>query len=826
MLKSLSTREKIVKIILCVLVVFACVTIFPKNFKIAIINYDGRQTNVVVRSANNKFETEEAGYIFGKGCFYNSSLLQGPVEVIEIEDDREFVDDVVAYYGSVKISKTFTITEDDGNLRADIEYNIPKMVFMIVLYTLLSLSLMTCGILAILKNKRQIILKKIEINLDKIDILIFIGVAFLYSVILFLVSRNQLIKWIYPLEIALSTVVFFSTMCIQKQMSGDRKRTLFSCAPIGLTLAMSINKICAFTFIDGHQAIMEQVDIAGDKLRHWEKNSARLNYIIMGTFERFNFIDKLKGETPAKLMHWFFGAILLLYIVWFISSKLIKSETGSQRAIKFAIVFCSVFLYNNTLCALKNYNYDLFSLTFGVIAFLHMLYATRTLDKRYAVSAVCFATLGTLEKMIDWPIMLLCMMGYVIISIKDEEKQVKRALIETLKMAGLTLVIAMCSNLYIQHIVRGDHFANYNIDNLFQPLQGQMYQFLTKIPGLLEAPETPLYILGNVIGWIAVYIGAMFCLWLPKHAEKHRNILLIGLRTITLAIIPMVIFVAYAGILYYRTAIDLLGTGSFAALVREIDTFGTITFIFILATLICWKKDSKHKELIFIMTLTGFYIPLAYAFLDKRLESRYFNVFGLITIICMLLIVLEKINFENELRVSLAIAAIFGITVSELWAFCPTNLYFMPYWNIGDKQSGNYFGAGSESMIAGEALLEMFAEQGEIPDDVIVYINYGGEWNSKPEGWEFKSFPSEDHKKLGNASIEDIEFGKHTYFAYTAAALERKRYPDYEIPDRVIPGIFDEAGVLEIKIRDTWVVDIYRADDLRDYFENVVFVEK
>lgn len=821
MLKSLSTREKIVKIILCALIVFACITIFPKNFKIAIINYDGRQSNVVVRSANNKFETEEAGYIFGKGCFYNSSFLQGPVEVIEIDDDREFVDDVVAYYGSVKISKAFTITGDDGNLRADIKYNIPKMVFMIVLYTLLSLSLMACGILAILKNKRQIILKKIEINLDKIDILIFIGVAFLYSVILFLVSRSQLIKWIYPLEIALSAVVFFVTMCIQKQTSGDRKRTLFSCAPIGLTLAMSINKICAFTFIDGHQAIMEQADIAGDKLRHWEKNSARLNYIIMGTFERFNFIDKLKGETPAKLMHWFFGALLLLYIVWFISSKLIESKTSSQRAIRFVIVFCSIFLYNNTLCALKNYNYDLFSLTFGAIAFLHMLYAARNCDKKYALSAVCFATFGTLEKMIDWPIMLLCMMGYVIISVKDRERKSLRGLIQTLKMAGLTLVIAMCSNLYIQHIVRGDHFANYTVENLFQPLQGQMYQFLTKIPGLLEAPETPLYVLGNVIGWIAVYIGTMLCLWIPKHAEKHRVILLTGLRIITLAIIPMVIFVAYAGILYYRTAIDLLGTGSFAALVREIDTFGTITFIFILATLICWKKDSKHKELIFIMTLTGFYIPLAYALLDKRLESRYFNVFGLITIICMLLIVLEKVNFGKELRVSLVVTAMFGITVSELWAFCPTNLYFMPYWNIGDKQSGNYFGAGSESMIAGESLLKMFAERGEIPEDVTVYINYGGEWNAKPKGWEFKSFPSEDHRKLGNASIEDIEFGEHTYFAYTAAALMRKRYPDY-----VLPIGYDDVRLLEIHVRDTWVVDLYKADDLREYFEKVVFVEK
>lgn len=145
----------------------------------------------------------------------------------------------------------------------------------------------------------------------------------------------------------------------------------------------------------------------------------------------------------------------------------------------------------------------------------------------------------------------------------------------------------------------------------------------------------------------------------------------------------------------------------------------------------------------------------------------------------------------------------------------------MPYWNIGDKQSGNYFGAGTESMVAGETLLKMFADQGDIPDDVIVYINYGGEWNSKPKSWEFKSFPSEDHKKLGDANINDIEFGEHTYFVYTAAALMRNRYPDYLIPDG-----YEDARVDEIHIRDTWVADIYRADDLKDYFENVVFVEK
>jgi len=824
MLKNLSIKEKIVKLLLCVLVVTVCVTIFPKNYKITVINYDGRQTNVAVYDVDNDVK-EEAGYIFGKGCFYNTSLIKGPVNSIEIEDDLEFVDDVVAYYGSVKISKNVVISGNDGEVRADLEYDTVKIVLMIVLYAFLCLALMVCGIFGILRWQ-PFEKKKLRIDIKKTDLLIFAGFTIVYVAILYLISRNQLIKWIYPLEIALSGLMLFVTMCVQKQISKSSLVTLVSAAPIGLTLAMSINKISAFTFIDGHQAIMEQADIAADKLRHWEKNSARLNYIIMGTFERFNVIEKLKGETSAKLMHWFFGAILLLYIAWFITVKMLDEREEKVKGIQFAIVFCSVFLYNNTLCALKNYNYDLFSLTFGVIAFLHLLYSIRQSDKKYALSAVCFAILGNLEKMIDWPIMLLCMMAYVIISVKDEDSRVKKAVTETLKMAGLTLVIATCSNLYIQHVVRADRFAYYTLENLFQPLQGQLNQLISQIPVLKEIPENGQTFLGNVIGWIVVFVGAVLCLCFPKFAKKNKTLLCVGLRVITIAIVPMVIYVAYAGILYYRTAVDLLGKGSFAALVREINTFGTVTFVLILVSLLCWKKESFHKELVFIMALTGFYIPLAYAIIDKRLESRYFNVFGLITIICMLLIVLDKVNFDNKVKPSILASIMFAVTVSEIWAFCPTNLYFMPYWNWGDKQSGNYYGAGTERMLAGEALLKMFAKEGEIPDDVIVYFNYGGEWNAKPKGWHFESFPSEDHKKLGNASIDDIEFGEHTYFAYTAAALMRNRYPDYVLPEYAEDYPFEGEHVLEVHVQDTWVVDLYKAEDLRDYFEKVVFVKK
>lgn len=818
MLKNLPVREKAAKIILVLLVVFACITIFPKNFKIAVLNYDGRQSAVVLGDAKTG-ETKEASYIFGKGNFWVTPITKGTVKSLYIEDEKEFVDEVTAYYGSVKISKDVQISGNDGELVADITYSVGKIVLMVVLYAVLCLALMALGILKILKNHISFP-EKIEINTDWIDILIFGGISVAYMVGSYVVSMHQLIKWIYPLEIAFSGFMLFVTLCVEKQVSKHRIGTTISALPIGVCLAISINKICAFTFVDGHQAIMEQVNYATDKLRHWEKNSARLNYIIMGTFERFNFIEKLKGETPAKIMHWFFGVVLFVYIVWFITKRLLRNDSNRLKAFQFTAVFCSIFLYSNTLCALKNYNYDLFSLAFGTIAFVHWIYAVRHKNYNYALSSFVIATLGTLEKVIVWPEMLLSMTTCIVLLKQRRNRINSFGFIETVWLAILNVGVAMGCNFYIQHIVRKDYFPNYILNNITKPLQGQMNGLIEKVPIMKDLQNSAKYALGLVFCWVAVWLISFLLSKGYSQIVSYKKYMLIILKV--MSFLPLILFVAklVCNLLWYFLSFEYMKRGVLGAFSISICTFGTVMFFLILWVLVRWEASTPHKELIAIITFCTFYLPMLYVLIDKEIVGRYLNLFGLIAVVSLLLYCLDLLGEEGiEKKIYIAIICYF-VSILELMPFNPTYLYFMPIWSVENVNSGNYFGAGSERLIVGEELLKHYGEKNMIPEDVKIYINYGGDWNAIPSGWTIDTFPSAGLDSLGDVRLDDIEYGENVYYAFCAAAWKRDRYSFY-------PSPYDKGYIpfKEIQVMGAWAVDLYKSDDLREYFEEYVFVE-
>lgn len=806
MLKNLPLREKVAKIILIILVVFACIAIFPKNFKIAVLNYDGRQSSVVLGD-EKKGETREVSYIFGKGNFWVSPIAKGTVKSLYIGDDKEFVDEVTAYYGSVKISKDVQISGNDGALIANLTYSTGKIVLMVVLYALLSLSIMIYGILKILASHISFP-EKLNIYVYKRDVLIFAGISVTYMVVSYLVSVNQLIRWIYPLEIIFSGFMLFTTLCVEKQLSKHRLGAVISSIPIGTCLAISINKICAFTFVDGHQAIMEQVNYDTDKLRHWEKSSARLNYIIMGTFERFNFIEKLKGETPAKIMHWFFGVVLFVYVVWFITKKLLRNDSDTLKSFQFTAVFCSIFLYNYTLTALKNYNYDLFSISFGAVAFIHMIYAARTHSKNYAISAVVFATLGTLEKIIVWPIMLLCMLAYVIIATLNEKRPIIKGLINSIKVEGIAILVSMCCNLWIQHVVRSDYFPNYNVMNLLKPLQGEAYVVLSFALQSLNLKGSFIYVLGNILNVIAVFVVYLIIIAVTEKVYSSFNFLLTLLNILTLLIVFITLAYSCIDSMYLHTLNDL-----FVALSSSLVTIGSVHLFLFVSVLILGLRISEHKELIVFMALFGVYMPMIYVLLQKIYNGRYFNLYNLLAIIALTIFVLDVVSVKIFNNIAIIVSLGFVFALVELSAFSPDHFFFVPIWN--NSYIGDYFAGGSERMKLGESVLKYIEEKQLSSKDVKLYYNYGGDWNACPAGWECKTFLSDGLDSLGQYTFNDVEFGDNIYYIFTTASVEKNRYSFYPMPDE------NYEPILAPKVRGKLIGNVYRSEELRPYFEEV-----
>jgi hypothetical protein len=173
--------------------------------------------------------------------------------------------------------------------------------------------------------------------------------------------------------------------------------------------------------------------------RLWKSGAFRTSLALTSPLLATMHIDPaqpaIRTSMTLKAIHFLLGVATLLWIV-----SLLQQFSGREPGVSsFCLLFCGALLLPSNLMALKTFNYDLLSLTLGMIAVLYACLAIRDSSGRPACYAVLLAYLAAQEKLISSPILIAALVVFVFVQLR------KRGTVRTLRpILHCTLVLTAC----------------------------------------------------------------------------------------------------------------------------------------------------------------------------------------------------------------------------------------------------------------------------------------------------------------------------------------------------------------------------------------------
>ncbi len=582
----------------------------------------------------------------------------------------------------------------------------------------------------------------------------------------------------YNLLIACLTTLFLYSYYIPREK--NLKFSVFITIAFIPVLCFSISKSLSFLSVDETYIILEATDLRNSDMRQWNLGCLRTTDVTIGIiFSVLNLLIDFSEnynipKIIAKALHWYVGFISILFIHFLMDKYFFKNE---NRELNFILFMGLFLLFPANGMALIIFNYDLFSMLFGIIGIIYMCVLIKNHDKKAGLLAIIIAMFAAQEKLSASPILLMSIFMFTYCSYQDSkvfyDPDFRKRLGVLLLYAGIALCAALSVSVLSHLIVglaRGGSFPP--LKGLAHPLISWIWPIVGKLSIYQSLKADPIFhifiILAELLG---IVLLSEFIRFITSHLEnkesadsavnyfqkhKYKLVLLVFVSTLIIGVIgnffPSEILidpvipvapgnyqppafnerVGHYGASSLTTHTLIYIMKCYAAFFNALPTVLILLMIF---TLLFLKRGGSSAW--FIIGVSALAAPLAYGLTLTPAGMRYLNI-PLLLFLVFLLYLFDKLMISRNLRISVIFVTIL-VVFSEVIPFAPIHGTFRPIWlnypdefshsnPVGRTRSGVWGGWGEEIMIAGKKIEQICSSKEINCDDIRLYYILPGDW--------------------------------------------------------------------------------------------------
>lgn len=552
---------------------------------------------------------------------------------------------------------------------------------------------------------------------------------------------------------------------------------------------ISLESTSQFMTTDEFTISSEILGLSSSHLSQWNAGSNRTSDILIGI--PFILIKNLMGIQTidnnliglAKLIHWFLGFLIIVFIYFLLNKHLIPSE---QSKIFVYMYFYSMLLLPTDILALKILNYDLFSLLLGALAVILLVIAALKAHAQYALWGIVTAFGAAQEKLIASPVLFAALFVFVYIKIGSHDNLIfLKSLAYAIASVTMVILFSLTSLLALYLVLEQPDNLFVNFNSLSAPLILYLAPFMNLLKGTPFQPFSAILAVSTTVFLIALAATIVV---------KTRRILL-ALNTLKPLIvfksilITQIVFFGVLGVIgvyfikgfwhpYYSVPVsnylpnpiknaNIIHFGaasyiehlcyfissSYAVFFSAIPTIFLLAIILFVYLLIRHPKSKNFlfvnpfSNMIMLLTITA---PLLYAITNTPTGTRYFNLF-IFLFILFLTIEISNVLCVLKTKTQIIISSIFCLLILlELLPFRPVIGAFRPVWvqykqNFNQQQPagetipGAWLGWGEEVMLSGKSIQQEILKNTDIPEGIRIHFIYKGAWLTAPD--YFSIFP-------------------------------------------------------------------------------------
>lgn len=654
-----------------------------------------------------------------------------------------------------------------------------------------------------LKNRKQMILECLAL------IIILAGYIWTKDVVGF----QGLLK---TSEVLFLEVAIFITYIQLRKKSNNPKDILLGLMVISVFLFLSISDITTFLTVDEYQNIIDTSDINTENLRHWYNNVSHVNYVIMGTLWKLvpkNLIEHqvILPEQLGKLLHWICGIGLIEILANETEKNLLGYQEKRKRIQCFTVLMCVTLSIPVVLLALKNYNYDMFSMLLGAIGVIETLIYIKTKHNKRAILAVTLLALALSEKMIVLPAVYLCFCTIVAETAEKRKKIWKWIPLYTIAVLGGTIFIFWISQKYVMEILR-EHSPINGIVDAINCLCAYPYVGISALIKTIHiiSNETVITMFAGALFLIGVVIGALIYRCMKQIILYAKITSFNRFTAIAVALFFIIgICSAFVGKLDISSSRIVFGLNYFR---QYVSAYPTLILIIVFITVAVIYREKNRKVFLGIALVLDTYVAAAFYIAVKNTNFthiRYSNIYILLFAIMMTVVGLKVIEEYIVVRKKECIGFIVScvLVLCELIGSQPAFSYFIPVWNIkslNDNEYGVSVYWGEQWKIAGDQIEEYCQEHNVKLENITLYAGYsGGKWLDAGEitigdkNWMWK--------------LQECSVTSNDFYVFETSAIDKGLIPTGLPDESVMP-------VIILKYRGKVTARIYQGNDLKAYF--------
>lgn len=670
-----------------------------------------------------------------------------------------------------------------------------------------------------LQKKRQLIKNKIQ----QLAVYVhksykgFIGKSCIFAAVLgviyLLMIQNTWITcpWMDAWEI-LFFVAAFILLSFQLKKRTKNQWAFIICEMIlAVFLLMSILDLTSYLTVDEENSILEQSNFQSSDFRHWLYGESYMNFSIMGTIWQFvprSIVEQglITELQLGKLLHWLCGIILIGMIAGEIEIYLADTKKRYDRAVVYTIMAVTALSLPVTLMAIKNYNYDMFAMLFGVLGTIEVCIYAKDKSQGHGWAGVLFLTCGMLEKMIVFPVWYVGIA--IVVFVRTEKYSGKEAVKKMIQYVVLTFAVILLITYTIEAYTLGilrDVSPIYSLkDSLLVLLQipGMGFRAIgdildVQIPyHMTFVISAILYIVGEII-----IAGILHMVWSTDICRRNYKVLN------RLCIVPQLLFLTF-GVLN-RCIFALDKTKSMGAAYVEYcsiftEALPTMLLVLIVIALVIELKTDKFLYYGMIQLLASCVMAVIYV-ITGWTNARYADLYLLLYALLAVTVVSNTLyNIQKVSVIFLIIAS--GINGMELAGSQPAFTYFIPYWGvipaeIHGRELAAYWGENWQIML--DVMDEYCKENGLDASEITLHCSYPG-------------------KVLDNDT--EIQIGQYWWRLDGYADPTEQDYFVFEtrsvINGQILHGLPEDVKPVKIvKYHGAVTARIYRGDTLQEYFQ-------
>lgn len=661
------------------------------------------------------------------------------------------------------------------------------------------------------KNRLRQMTENMKAEYKEFFIKICILIVVPCMIYLFMIKNTWIpCPWMSAWEV-LFFIVGFLLLSFQLKRRTNSKRAFIICEVLlAVFLFMSIFDMTTYLTVDEESSILEQSSFQSSDFRHWIYGESYMNFSIMGTIWKFvprSLIDQgiISELQMGKLLHWLCGIVLIGFIAGEVEKHLADTKKRYDRAVIYTMIAVTALALPVTLLALKNYNYDMFSMLFGVLGMIEICIYAKDKTQRHGIAGVLFLTCGMLEKMIVFPVWYI---GIAIaVFVKTEKNTGREAIGKIIQYVVITFAMILLFTYTIEGYTLG-------ILRQVSPIYGlgDTLIVLLQIPGLgfraigdilniqfsngmIYITSATLYILGEI-----VVVCIMRTVYFADYFHKNYKIFN------RLFLIPQFIFLGMGILNRWIFTVD--ETKSFGTAFVEYtsiftEVFPTLLLVLIVLALVIELKTARLEYYGIIQLLASCVLAVIYV-ITGWTSARYADFYLLLYALLAVIIVSNvSCDAKNIYAAVLMIAC--GITGLELAGSQPAFTYFIPYWGvipaqIHGRELEAYWGENWKIMV--DVMDGYCKDNGIDESSITLNCSYPG-----------KIFTNDTEIQIGqywwrvdgyaNPAEED-------YFVFETRSVKAGQVV-HGLPEGVEP-------VLVVKYHGAITARIYRGDTLKEYF--------